>query len=110
MAYDEALAQRLRQELAGRAELSEKKMFGGLAFLLRGNMCVGVNGADLIARVDPDRYEELVARPGARPFAMGGRTMAGWLVVDGGRVADPPALAAWVQEADAFVQALPSKR
>ena len=109
MAYDEGLAQRLRAEMADRAGLTEKKMFGGLAFLLHGNMCVGVTGSDLLARISPDRFDEVVGRPGARPFAMGGRTMAGWLVVDNAQLADPKALSAWVQEAERFVKTLPKK-
>ena len=110
MAYDEGLAQRLRTELADREGLSEKKMFGGLAFMVHGNMCVGVTGQDMLARVSPDRFDEVVGRPGARPFAMGGRTMAGWVVVDGARIADPETLTAWVAEAEQFVQTLPPKK
>jgi TfoX/Sxy family transcriptional regulator of competence genes len=109
MAYDEALAQRLRGELADRDGLEEKKMFGGLAFLVHGNMCVGVRGDDLLARVAPARFDEVVARPGARPFAMGGRTMAGWVLVDGAQIGEPDTLTAWIEEADRFVQTLPKK-
>ena len=109
MAYDEGLAQRLRQELAGREGLAERKMFGGLAFLVHGNMCVGVQGPDLMARVDPMRFKDLVSKPGARPFAMGGRQMAGWLMVEGSQVADPAALTGWVAEAQSFVKTLPHR-
>ena len=109
MAYDEALAQRLRKELADREGLREKKMFGGLAFLVHGNMCVGVMGEELIARVAPARFDEVVARRGARPFAMGGRSMAGWVLVDGTQVAEPETLSAWIDEADQFVRTLPKK-
>jgi TfoX/Sxy family transcriptional regulator of competence genes len=109
VAYDEALAQRLRNELADRDGLSEKKMFGGLGFLVHGNMSVGVMGEELIARVDPARFDGVVARPGARPFAMGGRSMAGWVLVDATQIADRETLAAWIEEADQFVRTLPKK-
>jgi hypothetical protein len=109
VAYDEGLAQRLRGELADRDGLKEKKMFGGLAFLVHGNMCVGVMGDDVIARVAPARFDEVVARPGARPFDRGGRSMAGWVLVDGARITDPDTLSAWIGEADRFVQTLPRK-
>jgi hypothetical protein len=109
MAYDEALAQRLRDALAGREGLIEKKMFGGLAFMLHGNMCVGVMGEELMARVDPARFDEVVVRPGAHPFAMGGRSMAGWVLVDSAQIGDPQTLAAWIDEADQFVKTLPKK-
>jgi TfoX/Sxy family transcriptional regulator of competence genes len=109
VAYDEALAQRLREELSDRDGLSEKKMFGGLAFLVHGNMCVGVTGKDLLARVGAARFDEVVGRPGARPFEMGGRSSVGWVVVDGAQIADPKTLSAWVEEADRFVKTLPKK-
>jgi hypothetical protein len=109
MAYDEDLANRLRELVLTEEGVAEKKMFGGLAFLVHGNMCVGVMGEELIARVAPARFDEVVARPGARPFAMGGRSMAGWVLVDGTQIAEPGALSAWIDEADQFVQTLPKK-
>ena len=80
MAYDEALAERIRHQLAGRAGLSEQRMFGGLAFLTGGNLAIAASGqGGLLVRVDPDESQALVAATGARPMEMRGRRMAGWL-------------------------------
>ena len=92
MAYDEVLADRVRDLAAG---LAEKRMFGGLAFLLAGNMAVGVHGDDLIVRVSRDDHPSLLEEPGARPFDMTGKPMAGWLLV-AGDVLDDDVLASWV--------------
>ena len=104
MAYDEVLAERVR-ELCG---LPDKRMFGGIAFLLSGNMAVGVHGDDLIVRVSREDHEALVAEPGARPFDMTGRPMAGWLLVSG-EVLDDDVLATWVRRGTAFAESLPPK-
>jgi hypothetical protein len=80
MAYDEKLAQRVRQALSGQDGIVEKKMFGGLAFMLHGNMSVGVEKDRLMVRVGPDRYDEALARPHARPMDFTGRPMKGFCV------------------------------
>ncbi|MGF0174324.1 TfoX/Sxy family protein [Streptomyces sp. Marseille-Q5077] len=109
MAYDEGLAERIRERLGADPEISEKRMFGGLAFLCRGNMAVGVTGDDLMVRVGPDATDAALARPGARIFDMTGRPMRGWVVVDGTAVAEDEALAAWADEGRAFAAGLPPK-
>ncbi len=78
MAYDEKLAGRIRGLLAKRKAITEKKMFGGVAFLLNGNMCVGLHGVELIVRLDPKKTEEALAEPHTRIFDMTGRPMKGW--------------------------------
>jgi TfoX/Sxy family transcriptional regulator of competence genes len=107
VAFDEGLAERIRAALAD-AEVTEKRMFGGLAFLERGNMVVGVTGPDLMARVGPDATEAALARPGARRFDMTGRPMRGWVVVDAAAL-DDDALATWIGDARRFVATLPAK-
>src|SRR5579884_872767 len=98
MAYDEALADRIRALLGGRAGLTEKKMFGGLAFLVGGNMAVAASGrGGLLVRVDPEQSDELVATTPAEPMEMRGREMTGWLRVDTADVSDEAALAEWVE-------------
>lgn len=111
MAYDEALAERIRQLVEGEAGLTEKAMFGGLAFLVDGNMAVSASGqGGLLVRVDPDESDALVARTGARPMEMRGREMAGWLRVDADQVRTKRQLAPWVQRGVAFARSLPPKR
>ena len=111
MAYDEALADRIRQLVEGERGLTEKAMFGGLAFLINGNMSVSASGqGGLLVRVDPDESNALVARTGARPMEMRGREMAGWLRVDADQVRTKRQLAAWVERGVAFARSLPPKR
>src|SRR3989449_5424195 len=82
MTYSETQAARVRKVLAGRKEIIEKEMFGGIAFLLGGNMCVGVHGDDLIVRIEPSATAAMLKEPGAKPFDLAGRPgMAGWLLV-----------------------------
>src|SRR5690348_16641466 len=109
MAYDEGLAQRLRESLTGVTALSEKKMFGGLAFLVAGNLCVGVMGEELIARVGPEAYPSAVARPGAHEFAFTGRPMKGWVMVRPEGFEDDGALGDWVGRSLEFARSLPPK-
>lgn len=87
MAYDEGLAQRVREVLAGRQDLSERKMFGGLCFMLGGNMCAGVIGDELMLRVGPDAWADVLARPHAREMDFTGRTSRGMVYV--GRIPRP---------------------
>ncbi|WP_329331594.1 TfoX/Sxy family protein [Streptomyces sp. NBC_00663] len=109
MAYDEGLAQRILERWAADPEITEKHMFGGVAFLYRGNMAVGVTGDDLMVRVGPDASDAALARPGTRVFDMTGRPMRGWVVVDGGAVVEDDALGAWLDEGHAFAASLPPK-
>jgi TfoX/Sxy family transcriptional regulator of competence genes len=109
MAFDEGLAQRLRERLAGTSGLAEKKMFGGLSFLVDGNLCVGVIGDELIARVGPDAARPALERPGSRLFDFTGRPMKGWIAVDPSALEADDALAAWVDDALGFVRTLPPK-
>jgi TfoX/Sxy family transcriptional regulator of competence genes len=109
MAFDEGLAQRIRERLAGTGGLSEKQMFGGISFLVDGNMCVGVIGDELIARVGPQATEAALGRPGSRLFDFSGRPMKGWITVDPDALEADEALAAWIDEALRFVRTLAPK-
>lgn len=109
MAYDETLAERVRQEVEGLPGISAKRMFGGIAFLHNGNMLVGVHGDDLIARVGPDAQDACLALPGARPFDITGKPMRGWLLVDGAVLDEDSGLADWIGRAREFVETLPPK-
>ncbi len=110
MAYDEELAQRIREMLAAEGGVTEKKMFGGLAFLVGGNMAVAASGqGGLLVRVDPAESERLCASGTAEPMVMRGREMAGWLRVDGGAVRTRPQLARWVERGTAYARSLPAK-
>jgi TfoX/Sxy family transcriptional regulator of competence genes len=109
VAYDEGLAIRLRGLIGGESGLAEKKMFGGLAMLLDGNMAVGVHGDDLIVRTDPGQQEELLAEPGARVFDLTGRPMKGWLLVEGDGCAKDADLRRWVDRGVAYARSLPAK-
>jgi TfoX/Sxy family transcriptional regulator of competence genes len=108
MAYDEQLAARVRTLLANRTDASERKMFGGLTFMIGGNMCCGVNGNELIVRLDPDREDEALARPHARPMDFTGRPMRGFITIQPDGLNGGP-LNRWVQEAVARAESLPSK-
>jgi hypothetical protein len=109
MAYSEALARRARPFLQDVPGFSEKKMFGGVGFLINGNMACGVNGPDLIVRLDPGRYAAALGQPHVRVFDMTGRPMKGWVVVAPEGVASDEALGAWVREGVQFAQGLPPK-
>jgi TfoX/Sxy family transcriptional regulator of competence genes len=108
MAYEAALAQRVRDRMTDGPGVSEKKMFGGLAFLTAGNMTVGVHGDNLIARIDPETMDAALAEPGVRPFAMTGRPMRGWVLVDGDGLTDQE-LQRWIVRARGYVETLPPK-
>jgi TfoX/Sxy family transcriptional regulator of competence genes len=109
MAYDEKLAQRLRGELGTLPGLAEKKMFGGICFLLGGNMACGVLGDDLIVRVGKTEYAASLAQPGARVFDFSGKPMAGWVTVAPAGYATEEDLARWVKLAIDFAGSLPAK-
>jgi hypothetical protein len=107
MPFDEGVARQLRERLAGRDGVTEKGMFGGLAFLVDGNLCVGVIRESLVARVGPERSPAALERPGVRPFDLTGKPMSGWVIVAPMGYPDPGALAGWVQESLEYVQTLP---
>jgi TfoX/Sxy family transcriptional regulator of competence genes len=109
MAYDEGLTWRIRQLLEEIPELVEKKMFGGVGFILMGNMACGVNGSDLIVRVGPAGYQQALALPHTRVFDLTGRPISGWIVVEADGVADDALLDAWVQRGVDFARSLPPK-
>ena len=110
MAYDEALADRIRDLLDGEPLLTEKKMFGGLGFMVRGNMAVAASGqGGILVRVDPDEGEELIATTPAHPMEMRGREMSGWLRVDSADVEADGALAEWVRRGASYAGSLPAK-
>lgn len=109
MAYDERLAQRIRGLLGEMPGLAEKKMFGGVGFILLGNMACGVSGADLLVRVGPEAHQQALAQAHTRPFDMTGRPMSGWIVVEPAGVADDGQLDGWVQRGVAFARTLPPK-
>jgi hypothetical protein len=110
MAYDEALADRIRDLIAAEPGLTEKKMFGGLAFLIRGNMAVAASGqGGLLVRVDPKESDALLAASNARPFEMRGRQMRGWLRVDAEHVRTARQLGVWVRRSASFARSLPAK-
>ena len=113
MAYDVELADRLRDlvEVASEGEaVTEKKMFGGLAFLVGGHMAVAVSGqGGLMVRVEPAETDALLAEPGASPMVMQGRELDGWLRVSADAVADEAALAVWVSRGSAYAGSLPPK-
>ena len=107
MAYDEGLAERVREVLSGRPGVEEKRMFGGLAFMANGHMCCGVLGEDLVVRVGPDRYEEALAQPHARPMDFTGRPLRGMLYVGPEGHESEEALQWWVHQAVACAMAPP---
>ena len=109
MAYDEGLAERVRKALARRRGVSERKMFGGLAFLRAGSMLCGVLGDELMVRVGPERHDQALRRSGARPMDFTGRPMKGYVFVGPAGYRSPTALARWVEAALQFVATLPSK-
>lgn len=110
MAYDEDFANRIREQLADQDGVTEKAMFGGLAFLLDGNMSVGISHTgELMVRVGPDATGDALARPHTRPFEMRGRPMKGWIRVAPAGVDDDRDLGAWVQRGVRFARSLPRK-
>jgi TfoX/Sxy family transcriptional regulator of competence genes len=109
MAFDEQLANSVRKQLGRKAGLVEKKMFGGLAFLINGNMSVGIHGNDLIVRLAQEATDSALKEPGARVFDLTGRPMKGWLLVDGTAVNDSASLAKWVRRGVEYASSLPKK-
>ena len=111
MAYDEDLADRIRGLLEGEADLTEKKMFGGLAFLIGGNMAVAASGqGGLLVRADPDTSDALLTSTGVGPMEMRGKQMKGWLRVDTDAVRAERQLERWVRLGVGYARTLPGKR
>lgn len=111
VAYDEKLAERIRELIGRERGLTEQKMFGGLAFLIGGNMAIAASGqGGLLVRVDPDESDELVKRTSADVMVMRGREMRGWLRVDSNDVRTKAQLAKWVERGRGYARSLPAKR
>ena len=111
MAYDEDLANRIRELIGDEPGLEEQKMFGGLAFLIGGHMSVAASGqGGLLVRVDPEQTEQLLGEPHARRFEMRGRQMDGWLRVDDAGLQTEDELERWVRRGVAYARSLPPKR
>jgi len=110
MSYDEGLAERLREALQSQGGISEKKMFGGLAFLSRGYMFIGITGDVLMARIGPEHYEQALSRPHVRVMDFTGKPMKGYVFVDPPGFRNDSDLADWVRSCHRFVQSLPPKK
>jgi TfoX/Sxy family transcriptional regulator of competence genes len=111
VAYDEELANRIRDVIGKEHQVSEQKMFGGLAFLVGGNMAIAASGqGGILVHVDPKQSEELTTDTDAYPMEMRGRKMKGWLRVDAEHVRTKRELARWVQLGTAYAKSLPAKR
>jgi TfoX/Sxy family transcriptional regulator of competence genes len=111
VAYDEELAGRLRELVGSGADVSEQRMFGGLAFLIGGNMAVAASGqGGILVRIDPAQSERLVETTNARPMEMRGREMRGWLRVEAEDLGSDRQLAEWVERGTSYARSLPAKR
>jgi TfoX/Sxy family transcriptional regulator of competence genes len=109
MPYSESLAERIRQALGRRKDIDEKKMFGGVGFLLKGNMLVGVWQTSLIARIGPDEYNDALKKAHVREFDITGRPMKGWVMVEPDGIEQDRHLTDWIERATKFVETLPGK-
>jgi TfoX/Sxy family transcriptional regulator of competence genes len=109
MSYDPEAAGRVRRLLSGRGDVTEKKMVGGLSFLVNGNMCCGVTGTALMVRVGAEGREQALSEPHVRPMKFAGRALSGFVCVDPAGFAADDALARWVQRGLDFVSGLPVK-
>ena len=109
MPYDEGLAQRLREALADRTDVVEKRMFGGIVFMISGNMCCGVVGEELMARVGPEQYSKALQRPHAREMDFTGKPLKGFIYVGVDGIATDAELEAWIGLCVQFVKTLPPK-
>jgi TfoX/Sxy family transcriptional regulator of competence genes len=109
MAYDEELADRVRESLSARADVTERKMFGGIAFMLGGNMACGVLGEDLIVRLGDEEGEKALAEDGVRPFDFTGKPMKGIVYVAPERTSEDAGLAEWVEAGADYAASLPAK-
>ena len=110
MAYSESLAVRIRRSVGDRPDLTERKMFGGLAFMLSGNMFCGVLKDDLMVRVGPERFDAALGAPGARPMDFTGRPMRGMLFVEGAAIESDEQLQGWLEKTLEFARSLQPKK
>ena len=109
MAFDDKLAERIRKRLSKRRGLTEKRMFGGLAFLLNGNMCCGVHGQEMIVRLAPEQTDQALSERHTRIFDLSGRPMKGWILVQPKGLTTEDALVKWIQVGLKYASALPAK-
>ena len=109
MAYSESLAQRIRQNFVGRRGTTEKKLFGGVGFLIDGNLCVGIWKNSLIVRLGPEQGQAALKKPNVVPFDITGRPMKGWLMVEPDGIETDKQLAEWIRRSEEFVNTLPRK-
>jgi TfoX/Sxy family transcriptional regulator of competence genes len=109
VAYDEALSERIRLALAGREGITERKMFGGIGFMLNGNMCCGVHGEELIVRLGPEGGDRALDEPHTRPMDFTGRPMTGFVMVEPAALEADQELERWVDRAIGYVSVLPPK-
>jgi TfoX/Sxy family transcriptional regulator of competence genes len=109
VAYDHGLADEVRAHLGPRADLTEREMFGGIAFMLRGNMAVGVSGDELMVRVGKEGHDVAISPPGARVFDMSSRPMKGWILVAAEALGTEDDLGSWVERGVAYAESLPPK-
>jgi TfoX/Sxy family transcriptional regulator of competence genes len=109
VAFDEKLANRVRNALRTKRSLKEKRMFGGLTFMVNGHMCCGVLKKDLVLRLGPEDYAKAVAHPHARPMDFTGRSMRGFLYVSQAGLRTSRQLDAWIRKSERFVSTLPEK-
>ena len=109
MAYDESLALRIRRGLASRRDIAEKKMFGGIGFLLNGNMCCGVHGENMIVRLPPEETDAALRQPHTAVFDLTGRPMKGWILVGPDALGTANALEKWMNASVKYALSLPPK-
>lgn len=109
MAYDQNLAERIAEYLESTPDVVERKMFGGIAFIIQGNMAVGVSDDSMMVRVGADEYEAALSQPGVRRFDMKGGEMRGWVLVDPSALVDNRDLSSWIDRGRAFALNLPPK-
>ena len=110
MAYDETLAERARSILRNRSDVTERKMFGGLAFMVRGHMCCGIVGNDLMLRIGESGYQTALERPHVRPMDFTGRPMKGMIYVDAAGLQAASSLKSWLEKGVKFARSLPEKK
>ena len=109
MAYDKKLADRIRKALSKQPKLSEREMFGGIGFMLRGNMACGVIGDEMMVRIAKDATQATLKQPGARIFDFSGRPSQGWIMVNQSVLATPAGLRAWIKRGVEYALSLPAK-
>jgi TfoX/Sxy family transcriptional regulator of competence genes len=109
MAYDKKLADRIRKSLGKQPKLTEREMFGGIGFMLRGNMACGVIGDELMVRIAKEETDAAIKKPGARIFDFSGRPSPGWILVNQSVLAKPAELRAWVKRGVEYALSLPAK-